>query len=77
MFLCYAQEDRDAALKICGRLARLGIAAWMDKVDLIPGQDWREGDQWKQVAFESLSILENQLAKYGWEKKGAGAIGRL
>ncbi len=41
VFLCYAGPDRDQVENLYCHLQRDGFAPWMDKLDLIPGQDWR------------------------------------
>ena len=42
VFLCYAHEDLDRVLPVRNLLASSGIGTWIDKEDLIPGQNWRE-----------------------------------
>ena len=41
IFLCHAHEDKDAVLKLYRRLQSDGFQPWMDKQDLVPGQDWQ------------------------------------
>jgi len=41
VFLCYAGADRSQVLGLYGRLHEDGFDPWMDKKDLIGGQDWQ------------------------------------
>jgi hypothetical protein len=40
IFLCHASEDRVAVMDIYDRLRALGYKPWLDKKDLLPGQNW-------------------------------------
>ena len=42
VFLCHAHADRDAVrgLPAGARLTQDGVDAWLDKANLLPGQDW-------------------------------------
>jgi hypothetical protein len=40
VFLCYASEDRDKAVNLYNLLSKHGIKTWIDKKDILPGQDW-------------------------------------
>ena len=40
VFLCYAKEDRERIESLYHKLNSAGFAPWMDKIDLIGGQDW-------------------------------------
>lgn len=40
IFLSYAREDESAAKEIYTRLKKEGFSPWMDKEDLLPGQNW-------------------------------------
>ena len=40
IFLCHAQEDKQAARKCYEKLKAKGYAPWLDEVDLLAGQDW-------------------------------------
>ena len=39
VFISYAREDSDAAVKLCDDLKSSGLNPWIDK-DLLPGQNW-------------------------------------
>ena len=41
IFLAHAHEDKEAVLKLYERLKKAGYKPWLDKKDLIPGQNWR------------------------------------
>jgi hypothetical protein len=40
VFLCHAHYDATAVYDLYRRLRREGVAAWLDKESLLPGQDW-------------------------------------
>ena len=40
VFLCHSSEDKPAVRELYRRLVAAGMAAWLDEVDLIPGQHW-------------------------------------
>lgn len=40
VFLSYAREDTAAAMRLYESLAQSGVAVWMDKVSLLPGERW-------------------------------------
>ena len=41
IFLAHASEDKLQVLKLYDRLKARGYKPWLDKKDLIPGQNWR------------------------------------
>ncbi|MFG6105297.1 SUMF1/EgtB/PvdO family nonheme iron enzyme [Leptothoe sp. EHU-05/26/07-4] len=41
IFLAYASEDKEAVTHLYQRLKERGFHPWLDKVDLLPGQNWR------------------------------------
>lgn len=41
VFISYAREDEKSAIEICESLVREGFSVWMDKKNLMPGQDWK------------------------------------
>jgi len=41
VFISYAREDIEMARKLRDDLEKAGINTWLDKVDLLPGQDWK------------------------------------
>lgn len=40
IFLCHASEDKARVLEIYGRFKQKGLKPWLDKQDLLPGQNW-------------------------------------
>lgn len=40
VFLCHAHSDAEAVRALYDRLTRDGVDVWLDKANLIPGQDW-------------------------------------
>lgn len=41
VFLCYSGADRERVLALYDRLSKDGFRPWMDKINLIGGQDWQ------------------------------------
>lgn len=41
IFISYAREDEDVALEIFSILVSEGFSVWIDKKNLMPGQDWK------------------------------------
>ena len=41
IFLCHASEDRDKVMGIYSKLKEKDLNPWMDKEDLLPGQNWQ------------------------------------
>ncbi len=71
VFLCHAKEDEAKVLAIYERLKQHGIKLWMDKKDLLPGQQWeleiakaiRESD------FVLLFFSRTSISKRGYVQK--------
>ncbi len=67
VFISYAREDIETAKKLYHDLKRAGISPWMDKQDLLPGQNWR--------VMISKAIQESKyflavLSSYSLTKRG-------
>ncbi len=45
IFLCYAKEDQPQVETLYQKLRDAGFAPWMDKVDLVGGEEWRPAIQ--------------------------------
>jgi hypothetical protein len=45
IFLSYARKDIDWAERLYNDLTRRGLKVWMDKKNLIPGQEWHPAIQ--------------------------------
>jgi len=41
IFICYASEDKKIANELCEKLVKDGFEPWLDKKNLLPGQNWR------------------------------------
>jgi formylglycine-generating enzyme required for sulfatase activity len=42
IFLCHAKEDKARVIELYHQLKAAGYSPWLDKYDLLPGQDWRQ-----------------------------------
>ncbi len=40
VFISYAKEDYETALKLYNDLKQVGVTPWLDKKDLLPGANW-------------------------------------
>jgi hypothetical protein len=40
VFLCHAHPDAEKVRALYARLKADGVDAWLDKENIIPGQDW-------------------------------------
>ena len=40
MFISYAREDFNAASRFYNQLRAAGLNPWLDKVSILPGQNW-------------------------------------
>ncbi len=71
VFLCHASEDKDEVLKIYQRLKEEDFKPWIDKEDLIAGQDWER--EIRRVIKESDCSLaffsKNSVSKRGFYQK--------
>lgn len=45
IFLCYAHEDEAKVKQLYQKLSSAGFKPWMDKVDLVGGEEWKPGIQ--------------------------------
>jgi hypothetical protein len=67
VFVSYAKEDRDLALKYYDLLLQEGAAPWMDAKHLLPGQNWEaEIDK----AFSDANVVVLLLSKKSVNKRG-------
>ncbi len=71
IFLAYARKDEDRVKKIYNRLVKLEFTPWMDKEDLLPGQDW---DREVRLALRSADFIlvflsQNSINKRGYVQK--------
>ncbi|MGK7892330.1 MAG: SUMF1/EgtB/PvdO family nonheme iron enzyme [Xenococcus sp. (in: cyanobacteria)] len=68
IFLAHAHEDKEAIFELYNRLKEAGYKPWLDKKDLIAGQNWRsvipEAIQESQLFIACLS--KRSIAKRGY-----------
>ena len=71
IFLCHASEDKNKVRELYRRLSKDGYAPWLDKENLLPGQEWAVEIP-KVVKFSDIVIvcLSNQIeTKTGYIQK--------
>ncbi len=70
VFLCHAHADRDAVRALYTRLTNDGVDAWLDKVKLLPGQDWElEIKKAVREADVVVVCLSKQFNQAGFRQK--------
>lgn len=70
VFLCHAHADREAVYDLYKRLKREGVDAWLDKEELLPGQDWEH--EIRKAVREADAIvvcLSKQFDQAGFRQK--------
>ncbi|HND50309.1 MAG TPA: toll/interleukin-1 receptor domain-containing protein, partial [Anaerolineales bacterium] len=71
VFLCHASQDKPAVRKMYAYLKQHGIQPWLDREDLLPGQDWEI--EIPKAIFNSDVILvclsPNSVNKEGYVQK--------
>lgn len=70
VFLCHAHSDKDAVQSLYNRLTKDGVDVWLDKENLLPGQDWEYEIQ-KAVRKSDVVIvcLSKDFNKAGFKQK--------
>jgi hypothetical protein len=71
IFLSYASEDCDRASEIYDRLSHDGFEVWMDKKNILLGQEW-ENQIWRVAAKADLFCLllsARLITKRGFVRK--------
>ena len=71
IFLCHASEDKETVIDMHGQLQDVGFQPWLDKVDLLPGEEWqveipkiiRASD------FVLVFMSNNSVSKRGYVQK--------
>lgn len=68
IFLSYAHEDETQVRDVYRRLREAGFEVWMDKIDLLPGQEWqREIPQAiRRSDFILLFFSQHSVARHGY-----------
>jgi hypothetical protein len=70
VFLCHASEDKDAVWLLHRKLQDSGFRPWLDKEDLVPGQDWdMEITKAVRAAHVILVCLSPRFEKRGYLQK--------
>lgn len=67
VFLSYASEDRNHAEPVYQELQKIGAKVWMDKHDLLPGQNW---EQEIQQAVRGAHVVVALLSRHSVSKEG-------
>lgn len=71
IFISYAREDWDFAIKIYNNLKSEGFSPWIDREELLPGQNWRKVIE--KAIQESSYVLavcsSNSVSKRGFVQK--------
>ena len=79
IFLAHAREDKPQVRKLYADLAARGLDPWLDEVDLVPGQIWKEEiPRAIRQAGIFLACLSSRSAREGRlrsERIPASAIG--
>ena len=78
IFLSYASEDYSLVSDFYDRLKKIGINSWMDKKDILPGENW-ERSIWRAVKnadFIILFLSNHSVNKRGFFQKEIKIIGR-
>jgi len=71
VFISYAREDSETALRIYEDLKLLGADPWIDQIDLLPGQDWAASitKQIKKSRYFLAIISAKSITKRGYYQK--------
>lgn len=68
IFISYASEDHESARMLYGVLKSAGCRPWLDRIDLLPGQDWKFEIESaiKLSDFCVLCLSKRSVAKRGF-----------
>jgi len=71
IFLCHASEDKPQVEEVYRRLRNEGYHPWMDKMDLLPGQQWRQEipKVLKTSDFILVFLSRNSVAKRSYVQR--------
>lgn len=67
VFISYAEEDQDIAVKLYNDLRHSGVELWLDRKDLSPGQNWKVEIK---KAIEKSSYFLALISTKSIDKKG-------
>ena len=70
-FVSYAKEDEKTAMEVYSLLDNHGLDTWIDKVNLLPGQDWELEihKAIKNCSYFIACLSENSVSKKGYVQK--------
>lgn len=80
MFISYAREDRETALRLRESLLSLGADVWLDVTELLPGQDWQTAITvtLRKSSHVVVLVSEASVNKTGYvQKEVRAALDRL
>ncbi len=71
VFISYAREDIETARKLYHDLKRAGITPWMDKEDILIGENWKIAIRQaiKESSYFIALLSSNSLSKQGYVQK--------
>jgi hypothetical protein len=68
IFLCHASEDKERVKELYHQLKEAGYHPWLDKYDLLPGQNW--GVEIKRVLSDPYNLVVVCLSGNSITKRG-------
>jgi formylglycine-generating enzyme required for sulfatase activity len=68
IFLCHASEDKERVRELYHQLKEAGYHPWLDKYDLLPGQNWRA--EIKKILSNPYNLVVVCLSKNSITKRG-------
>jgi len=71
IFLSYSRPDYDRVIPYYNKLEKIGFKPWIDKVNLLPGQDWNLliEEAMRNAHFVILFISKSMTEKRGYIRK--------
>ena len=68
IFISYAHEDYEVARRLYDDLATAGLRPWLDKIDLLPGENWRHriAEEIKTCKYFLALLSSRSLSKRGF-----------
>jgi hypothetical protein len=68
IFLCHAKEDKARVIELYHQLKAAGYHPWLDKYDLLPGQDW--WTEIEKIISDPYNLVVVCLSKNSTTKRG-------
>jgi hypothetical protein len=69
IFLCHVNEDKERVTELYHQLKEAGYHPWLDKYDLLPGQNWRV--EIKRILRDPYNLVVVCLSRQSIDKRGA------